>query len=123
MLFNKAARENEASVLALTRGGFLSDPVDFSMYVFVKVGEYGRMIWRCVPTEGLHAKLIRWLSAFNADPELLDGYLATFRQRHNSDVSSPDALFTLTDCLLSSGRLPQPLRRALVPPLRPSPHE
>lgn len=45
VLFNKAARENEASVLALARGGFLLDPVDFSMYVFVKVGEYGLKIW------------------------------------------------------------------------------
>ncbi|KAK4702821.1 hypothetical protein P7C70_g3399, partial [Phenoliferia sp. Uapishka_3] len=89
-LFNKAARENEASVLALARGGYLSDPQDFSMYTFVRTDEHGLSVWRCLrgtnPTEGLHAKLIRWLSAFNADPELLDGYLAVFRQRHNSDV-------------------------------------
>lgn len=36
-LFNKAARKNESSVLALVRGGFLSHPVDFSMYVVVRL--------------------------------------------------------------------------------------
>lgn len=46
----------------------------------------------------MHAKLIRWLSAFNANPELLDGYLAVFRQRHNSDVSITHYILTLTHC-------------------------
>ncbi|KAL8279790.1 hypothetical protein RQP46_007885 [Phenoliferia psychrophenolica] len=87
----KTARKNEASVLDLIKRGYVSDPEGFDMYYLRGVDSNGLNVYGCHrgTAEGPHAKMIAWMSAFNADPELVDGYLALLRERHNKNVGHP----------------------------------
>lgn len=89
-LLTAGAKKSAPEVLELIRRGFVSDPPDIELYVEQGRDADGLPLYRCLrgtnAVEGLHSKLIKRFTAFNADPELVDCYLALFRHQHNVEV-------------------------------------
>lgn len=81
-------------VLDMARRGFFSDPDGIDLYEHCgndSERNGGLPLYRCLrgtsAVEGYHAHVIRCMSTFGADPELIDAFLASHRQHWNLTVS------------------------------------
>lgn len=91
-MLTAGAEKSAAEILELIRQGTVSDPRGLEMYEEQARGADGLPLYRCLKgtnaVEGLHAKLSKRFTAHNADPELVDCYLALSRYQHGTEVGS-----------------------------------
>lgn len=108
-MFTSSTLRSEPEIVELIRRGYLSDPPLADLFLVDRHDAHGLPVYRCLrgtnAVEGFHADLIKKLSAFNADAELLDVYLAFKRNQHNFQVCRTTIRSGLSHSLTQMHRL------------------